>query len=76
METLNNIRDLDREILKAEHQIELSQLSAQQSTELIEQKLRHPERYLISWLQERAEEKAQQSGSIVATLIASALRFL
>ena len=76
MEKLNNIRDLDRAILKTEHQIEIAQLNAQQSTELIEQELKHPERYLLSWIQGRAEEKAQQSGSVIATLIASALKFI
>lgn len=76
MKNPKNIRDLDREILKTEHQIEISQLNAQQSTDLIEHELKHPERFILSWIQGRLAEKARSSNSILATFLSSMLRFV
>jgi len=76
MENPKNIRDLDQEILKTEHQIEISQLNAKQSTDLIEHELKHPERFVLSWIQDRLAEKARSSNSIVATFLSSLLRFV
>lgn len=71
---IQNSKDLDREILKTQYEIELAQLTMQQSTQQVQKRLNHPEKYILSWIHEKIAHYTNESKSFLSTFLEAFLR--